>query len=273
MVRRTSPVRDVDLVRVRGGDVTLAGDWLAVEEPLEIRAAAPGLAAAPIAVTMRTPGHDDELAVGYLFGEGLVDGRADLDDPPVVADGAAVVVRLARPFDAEAARREVPVGSSCGVCGAASIDRLVDLAPPVGQGPVVRRAALAAMPAALRAGQAAFERTGGLHAAGLFGADGARVVVREDVGRHNAVDKLCGRALLDGRLPLDRLVLLVSGRVSFEIVQKAARAGVTVLAAVSAPTSLAAQAADRLGLTLVGFLRDGGFNVYTHPRRVDLAGA
>ncbi len=268
-------MRDVDLIRVRGATAAPASDWLAIEEPLEIRAEAPGQEASPVAITMRTPGHDDELAVGFLFGEGLIASAGDLASPPFGPTprgrAGSVVVRLARPFDADRARREFPVTSSCGICGAAALDRLVDLAPRLGGGPAVPRAALAGMPATLRAGQPTFDRTGGLHAAGLFRADGAVVAVREDVGRHNAVDELCGRALLDRTLPLDDLVLLVSGRVSFDILQKAARAGVTVLAAISAPSSLAVQAADRLGMTLVGFLRDGDFNVYAHPHRLVIA--
>jgi FdhD protein len=271
-VRRSSPVRDVDVVRVRGASEASASDWIAVEEPLAVLVSANGEAPAPLAVTMRTPGHDEELAVGFLFGEGLVASRADLGEPACEpgpeAEGASVVVRLARALDEDVAPRAFAVSASCGVCGAASLDRLVDVARRLGPGPSIAADTLLALPSALRAAQRAFDRTGGLHAAGLFTAAGAAVLVREDVGRHNAVDKLAGRALLDGAVPLEHAVLFVSGRVSFEIVQKAARMGVAVLAAVSAPTRLAVQAAERVGMTLVGFVRDGGFNVYAHPARV-----
>jgi len=250
-------------------------DWIVVEEPLEIRAGGPGQAPVSVAVTMRTPGHDAELAVGFLFTEGLIldagevtrtQGRAarSLGGPCNV-----VQVVLSRPFDGAALKRNFFATSSCGVCGKASLDQIAVRASPVDAGPTVARSVLVGLPETLRSGQAVFERTGGLHAAGLFDAQGGLILLREDVGRHNAVDKLVGRALLDARVPLKGRILLVSGRTSFEILQKAAVAGVPIVAAVSAPSSLAVAVAQRLGITLVGFLRGTSFNVYTHPERID----
>jgi FdhD protein len=180
-----------------------------------------------------------------------------------------VTVRLHRTIDTDAVRRGFLVTSSCGVCGKASLEDVEVRCAPLGPGPVVRGPVVAGLPAALREGQRVFEQTGGLHATGLFDSEGRLLDIREDVGRHNAVDKVVGACLLAGALPLSERILQVSGRLSFEIVQKAARAGVPVVSAVSAPSSLAVRAAERLGVTLLGFVRDGGFNVYTHPHRVD----
>ncbi len=255
-------------------------DWLAVEEPMEIQARGPGQKASSVAVTMRTPGPggatDAELAVGFLVTEGLVVDRSD-----VVAAGPCrptragvacqrVEVVLARPFDDSVLKRNFFATSSCGVCGKAALEQIAVRCEPVGPGPVVPRSVLSRLPDALRQAQSVFERTGGLHAAGLFDSEGRVFAVREDVGRHNAVDKLVGRMFLDGELPLSGRILLVSGRTSFEILQKAAVAGVPIVAAVSAPSSLAVSVAQRLGITLIGFLRGASFNVYTHPERVDL---
>ncbi len=181
-----------------------------------------------------------------------------------------VTVRTLEPFDAGARRRVVPATAACGICGAASLEAVEVRCAPVAPGPRVAASTLLGLPGALRAGQRVFDRTGGLHAAGLFDADGELLALREDVGRHNAVDKLVGRALLAGELPLSDRVLMLSGRAGFEIVQKAAVAGIPVVCAVSAPSSLAADAAERLGLTLVGFLRGDGFNVYAGEERIDL---
>lgn len=266
----------LDLLAVRGPHAGTQPDVVAVEEPLEIRAEGPGQAATSISVTMRTPGHDTELAVGFLFTEGLVLERADLAAPPVrelTVEGGAnnvLTVRMARTFDAERLKRNFYATSSCGICGKASLDHLHASAPPLARGPGVARSVLLGLPDALRAAQVTFARTGGLHATGVFERDGRLVTLREDVGRHNAMDKVIGRMVLDRQVPLAERVLMVSGRLSFELVQKAAMAGAPVLCAVSAPSSLAVQAADRLGMTLVGFLRGDGFNVYTHPERVDL---
>jgi len=233
-------------------------DEVAVEEPLEIRVDGEALA-----VTMRTPGHDEELALGFLFGEGLIDGPRDAGPPP---DLAGNVVEVAGPLLREPARRRFYATSSCGVCGKGALEEIAVISEPLPDGPTVDRALLAQLPERLR--QPGFERTGGLHATGLFTADGELIAVREDVGRHNAMDKVVGRALLDGMLPLHDRILCVSGRLSFELVQKAVVAGAPILVGVSAPTSLAVQAAGDRGLTLVGFARATTANVYTHDRRV-----
>ena len=261
-------VMDDDGVRERA-------DWIVIEEPLEIRAHGPGQEPTSVAVTMRTPGNDAELAVGFLYTEGLVQSRADVVasrdcvSRRGVASCNVVQVVLSRPFDSSVLKRNFFATSSCGVCGKATLEQIAVRCPPVGPGPVVGRSVLVGLPSALRAAQKVFDRTGGLHAAGLFDAAGRLIVIREDVGRHNAVDKLIGRAFLDGELPLAGRILLVSGRTSFEILQKAAVAGVPIVCAVSAPSSMAVSVADRLGITLVGFLRGSSFNVYTHPGRID----
>ncbi len=272
----TLDVRHVELLAVTGGVAGARRDPVSVEEPLEIRAEGPGQGAAQIAVTMRTPGHEAELAAGFLFTEGLVRSAGDLLRPPVrelpVEGGAnnVVTVRLAAPFDAERLKRNFYATSSCGICGKASLEHLHANAPPIAMGRRFARSILIRLPPALREAQVVFARTGGLHATGVFDADGTLRVLREDVGRHNAMDKAIGRMLLDGQVPLADRILMVSGRVSFELVQKAAMAGAPLLCAVSAPSSLAVQAAERLGMTVVGFLRGETFNVYTHPERIDL---
>ncbi len=181
------------------------------------------------------------------------------------------MVRLAVPFDASAvAERHFIATASCGICGKASIDEVVLRCEPIPSGPIVARAVILALPDMLRAAQRAFDQTGGLHAAALFSPDGQLIAIREDVGRHNAVDKLIGSQVMAGALPMNDRVMMVSGRVSFEIVQKAAVAGIPILCAVSAPSDLAIATADRLGVTLVGFLRGDGFNVYSHDDRIEL---
>jgi FdhD protein len=232
-------------------------DEVAVEEPLEIRADGRALA-----VTMRTPGHDDELALGFLFGEGLIDRARAVDVP----DLAANTVDVAGPLAREPSARSFYTTSSCGVCGKGALEEVAVHAPPLPDGPVVSRSLLASLPARLE--QPGFERSGGLHATGLFDADGELLLVREDVGRHNAMDKVIGRALVDGLVPLAGRVLCVSGRLSFELVQKACVAGAPVLVGVSAPTSLAVRLAEDRGLTLCGFARAGRVNVYTGDDRV-----
>ena len=269
--RNVTPVR---VVAVHGDARSERADALATEEPLEIRAQGPGQDGQRVAVTMRTPGGDFELAAGFLFTEGLVtpdDVRRvaycdDLDDDEQRYN--VVTVTLAHPFDAERLSRNFYATSSCGVCGKASLDDIAvrcDVVPP---GFTVAADVLVSMPDRLREAQRVFDRTGGLHAAGLFDAEGSVLSVREDVGRHNAVDKVIGEQLLAGRVPLADRVLQVSGRASFEIVQKAAVAGIPVVSAVSAPSSLAVDAGERLGVTVVGFVRDGRCNVYTHPDRI-----
>jgi FdhD protein len=270
-------VTSTKIVAVRGSELELRDDLVVGEEPLEIRAAGPGQKPVNVAVTMRTPGFEKELAVGFLTSEGLLEHNevlgVDVGDPGFMAEpDDAVLVRLARKIDpAVAARRNFIATASCGICGKASIDEVAVRCGPLPAGlPVVARSVILSLPDRLLAEQAAFERTGGLHAAGLFETDGRLVAVREDVGRHNALDKLIGSRVLAREMPLWDRILVLSGRVSFEIVQKAAVAGIPIVCAVSAPSDLAVRLADRLGVTLVGFLRDDGFNVYTHDGRIDL---
>lgn len=274
------PIRHVTatkVVAVRGAELEIRDDLVVGEEPLEIRAAGPRQAPIQVAVTMRTPGYEEELAIGFLATEGLIGDNqvtgVTYGDPGVMAEpDDSVLVRFALPFDASRlARRNFVATASCGICGKASIDDIARRAEALPRGlPVVSRSVILGLPETLRAGQSAFDRTGGLHAAGLFETDGRLVAIREDVGRHNALDKLVGSRVRARELPLWDRLLLVSGRVSFEIVQKAAMAGIPIVCAVSAPSDLAVRLADRLGMTLVGFLRGDGFNVYSHDNRIDL---
>jgi FdhD protein len=272
----TRQVTTTRIVAVRGRKLEFRGDRVAGEEPLEVRAAGPGQDPIAVAVTMRTPGHEDELAVGFLRTEGLIEGpevlRIETGDPSEMNQpDDRVTVRLARAFDPSVvAERHFVATASCGICGKASLDEVAVRSDPIPDGPVVSREVLIALPEALRAAQRAFEETGGLHAAGLFTPAGELLALREDVGRHNALDKLVGSRVLAKAMPLHGQILMVSGRVSFEIVQKAAVAGVPIIAAVSAPSDLAIEAAERLGVTLVGFLRGDGFNVYAHDERIEL---
>jgi len=273
----TRHVTSTKVVTVRGSQLEVRDDLVAGEEPLEIRAAGRGQKPVQVAVTMRTPGYEEELAIGFLTSEGLLAENevtgASYGDPGVVSEpDDMVVVRLRKRFDPSlAAKRNFVATASCGICGKASIDDVAVRCEPLPKGlPVVARSVILGLPDALRAGQSAFDRTGGLHAAGLFETDGRLVAIREDVGRHNALDKLIGSRVLAGELPLWDRILMVSGRVSFEIVQKAAVAGVPIICAVSAPSDLAIRLADRLGVTLVGFLRGDSFNVYAHDNRIDL---
>ena len=247
----------VRLTRVPGGE---AADVVAVEEPLEIR-----IGGAAVAVTMRTPGHDEELALGFCLSEGLRPVSARLPH-----DLAANTVEVEAPgADLERLKRSFYTSSSCGVCGKGALEAVAVEAARVESDLRVAAAVVARLPDELRAVQAAFSATGGLHASGLFTAGGELLCVREDVGRHNALDKLVGRAFLDGLLPLARHVLCVSGRLSFELVQKAAVAGCPVLVAVGAPSSLAVELAADRGITLCGFVRGGSLNVYTDAWRID----
>ena len=273
----TRHVTTTRIVAVRGDALEVRADRVVGEEPLEIRAAGPRQEPVAVAVTMRTPGHEDELAVGFLRTEGLIEGpevlRVDTGDPSTMnqPDDSAIV-RLSKAFDSsKVAERHFVATASCGICGKASLDEVSLRAEPIPAGePVVSRTTLLALPDALRGAQRAFDETGGLHASGLFSPTGELRVLREDVGRHNALDKAIGAEVLAGRLPLNNTILMVSGRVSFEIVQKAAVAGIPIICAVSAPSDLAISAAERLGVTLVGFLRGDSFNVYTHDNRIDL---
>lgn len=272
MVRVTKPWR---VTRLRGdGSTRVRADILAGEEPLEVR-----LGGRSFTVTMRTPGHDFELVAGFLVSEGVVVDREQIrsmDYRSGIAAGGerdynVVDVRLAEgvPLPDTSMERHVYTSSSCGVCGTASIEAVRKTSPyAVGRDSLtVPLDVLLGLPDQLRAEQSVFDRTGGVHAAGLF-RDGELVCLREDVGRHNAVDKVVGWALLEGRLPLAGTVLQVSGRASFELVQKAAMAGVPVLSAVSAPSALAVELGADLGLTVVGFNRGQALNVYTRPDRV-----
>jgi FdhD protein len=247
----------VEVVRVPEGD---AHDVVAVEEPLEIR-----IEGRPVAVTMRTPGHDEELALGFALSEGLRPAAARLPE-----DLAANTVELDAPgFDPGRLARSFYTSSSCGVCGKGALEAVSVEAARVDSDLRLPASMLGALPDRLRERQAGFAATGGLHATGLFDEQGSVQCVREDVGRHNAMDKVIGWAFGAGRLPLSRSVLCVSGRLSFELVQKAAVAGCPILVAVGAPSSLAIELARDRGLTLCGFVRNGRLNVYTEPWRVD----
>jgi len=249
-------------VRVHGAHATVRADGLedevAVEEPLEIRVGGRALA-----VTMRTPGHDEELALGFLHGEGLIDGPRAAGPSE---DLAGNTVEVEGPLLREPSARSFFTSSSCGVCGKGALEEVAVHAATLRDGPVLERALIADLPERLR--QPTFARTGGLHATGLFSPAGELLCVREDVGRHNAMDKVIGWALREGLAPLHPNVLCVSGRLSFELVQKAAVAGAPVLVGVGAPTSLAVSLATDRGMTLAGFARRGGVNVYTRADRV-----
>ncbi len=227
-------------------------DEVAIEEPLEIR-----IDGEPLLVTMRTPGHDEELALGFLFSEGLIDG------PRPAEPGAALeanVIDVKGPLLRDPGNRRFHASSSCGVCGKGALEEIATIAPHAAGGPVVARELLAELPE--RLDQPAFARTGGLHASGLFDATGELLIAREDVGRHNALDKVIGRALIDGLVPLHDRILCVSGRLAFELVQKAAVAEAPIVVAVGAPTSLALELANDRGITVAGFAREGELNVY-----------
>ncbi len=272
------PTTDVQVVAVRPEHHLVKPDRLATEEPMEIRAAGPGQEPSSVAVTMRTPGHDFELAAGFLLTEGLVAGadafatiRYCQLGPGEEQQYNIVTVRLQDEWDPACVTRNFAATASCGICGKASLDEVEIACPPVTAGDPFPRELITELPGRLRSSQAIFDATGGLHAAGLFDRSGSLLCLREDVGRHNAVDKVVGHAALAGMLPLSGQVLLVSGRVSFEIVQKAALAGVPVVGAVSAPSSLAVAAGERLGVTVIGFVRGGSFNIYSHPERILLS--
>jgi FdhD protein len=262
-------------------------ETVAVEEPLEIR-----LAGRRFTLTMRTPGHDRELAAGFLLAEGFINSREELGEVRTILDGKGapepnaidVILRVPAAGLRERLKRNFTISSSCGVCGKTSIESIQRRIAPLSDSLKIASQVILKMPHLMRQGQQVFSTTGGLHAAALLrystpladhGANADRdedgvelTVLREDVGRHNAVDKIIGHALISGWLPLKDFLMMVSGRLSFEIVQKAAAAGIPVLAAVSAPSSLAVELAEELGMTLIGFVRDAGFNIYTHPHRI-----
>jgi len=268
-------VRQVSIDAMRDARLVTRDDLVVVEEPLEIRVAVAGDEGpgTSLSVTMRTPGQDVELAVGFLHGEGIVRSRADVAGSRICGpDGNIVRIQLAAgtDFDAGRLQRHFYMTSSCGVCGNASlaaVERMLR-SPQVDATLKVSAALIESLSDRARAGQDVFRETGGLHASCLFDAEGRLVDVREDVGRHNALDKLIGARLLAGELPLSGSVLFLSGRASFELLQKAAAAGIPVVAAVGAPSSLAIDLAQRTGILLVGFLRGHSFNVYSHRERL-----
>jgi FdhD protein len=266
------PVFAASVVAVEGSTAAAKEDQLAVEEPLEIRLGhgpANNRERTAVAVTMRTPGHDDELAVGYLVTEGLLTTAADiLAVGPADVNAIRVDLRPGVRVDLDRLARRGVVASSCGVCGKATLDAIEADVDPVPPGPVVAAGVIHGLSAKLHAAQPTFAVTGGLHAVGLFDSHGELLSLREDVGRHNAADKLIGREFLAGRWPLRDRILFATARASFELVQKAAVAGVPIFAAVGAPSSLAVQLAERVGMTLLGFVRDGRFNVYAGEERI-----
>ncbi len=275
--RPKTATRRVIVVRSSPAGMQRGRDSVVVEEPMEIRVGTvgdPDEDLTALAVTMRTPGHDFELATGFLITEGIVTDPAGVRAvaycglPPAEQEYNVVTARVAGSIDVERHRRNVYTTSSCGVCGKASIEAVEVACPHRPIAATLPAGVAASVPTALRLHQRWFDDTGGLHAAGLFDLSGIAIVVREDVGRHNAVDKVVGWAAQRHRLPLSDVVLGVSGRAGFEIVQKAAVAGIAVVVAVSAPSSLAISLADELGVTLIGFARDDQFNVYSHPERV-----
>jgi FdhD protein len=252
--------------RKQDGELEYRHDELTVEEPLEVR-----IGDKTVATTMRTPGHDEELAAGFLFSEAIIRTRDEIvkissrENVVTVQLGGGVKPKL------NSAQRFGTISSSCGLCGKESINAIRQNFPPIRSTSFrIDIATLLSLPEKLRANQSDFARTGGIHAAGVFDANGEAGTVREDIGRHNAVDKAIGRAFLDGKLPLDRHILLVSGRASFEIMQKALSAGIPIVASVSAPSSLAMEFAREMNQTLVGFLRPPSFNIYSHVDRVIL---
>jgi FdhD protein len=260
------------ILKFDSGQVRRESDELAIEEPLEIR-----VRGRAVSITMRTPGHDEELAVGFLLSEGLIHRAADvlrIEPCGKNEDGNLLNVILAPEVhvDFEKLTRHVFASSSCGLCGKATIESVRGTFPAIQSDLQIDAKILLNLPAAMRQAQSTFDRTGGLHAAGLFDESGKLIVLREDVGRHNAVDKVLGHALLKDIFPLDRHILLVSGRSSFEIMQKALAGRVPIVAAVSAPSSLAVEFAEENGQTLVGFLRDPRMNIYSHPQRVRFSG-
>jgi FdhD protein len=269
------PATRVQVVAYDNGETSTRHDEVVTEEPLQIRAHGPGQPVRDVAVTMRTPGNDFELATGFLAGEGLVSAAEDVREVRYcdVAPGEpqlynVVTVAVSRPLPERAFADRSVVGASCGTCGKTSIDQIRLIGEPVPAAAPVPMSLLVSLPEKVRATQAVFDRTGGVHAAAHVRADGTVVAVREDVGRHNAVDKLVGASLLSGAPIESGDILVLSGRVSFEMVQKAVLARFGVVVAVSAPSSLAVSTADEFGLAVVGFTRNGQANVYSHPERV-----
>ncbi len=272
------PVTTTQVIQARNGVARHVVDDVVTEEPLEIRVAGEGDEAVTLTVTMRTPGHDFELAAGFLLSEGVISSHDDIAtirycqrSKDLAQLYNVVTVDLRGSFDLETVRRNVVTNASCGICGTTSIEQLTRRCSPMDPGLTVGLAAVTGCVDRLRPNQKIFEQTGGLHAAGLFNAITQELlIVREDIGRHNALDKLVGYGLLNKELPFSECILMLSGRVSFEMVQKAATAGIPIVAAVSAPSSLAVQTAQALGMTLIGFVRGDDCTIYTHPERIEL---
>lgn len=270
------PSLAVEISKISGDQETSRPDIVAVEEPLEIQLASPtatNSAAKSISVTMRTPGDDVELALGFLYTEGIVHSADDIASANTVGEDQNTVRVELKPeveFDLGSLQRHFYTTSSCGVCGKASVDalRVSGLQALPEDGPTLARSTIVSMPDTAREKQPLFAETGGLHAAALFDRNGEIIVLREDVGRHNAVDKVVGWLLLQGKLPAHDYSLLVSGRTSFELVQKALVARIPLLAAVGAPSSLAVELASEFHMTLIGFLRGKNFNIYAGPQRI-----
>ncbi len=280
VVTRT-PTRQATVFAVNRGVPVQKSDRLAIEEPLEIRLSAQG-SVSTLSITMRTPGNDFELVAGFLLSERIIDSREQILEIAYCLDGDrnatqqynVVTARLRGASGRASVERLVMASSACGICGSSSIEAVETSGhPEIGPGPVVPFGILATLPEVLRSGQIAFSETGGVHGIGLFNTAGEMLCIREDVGRHNAVDKVLGWAMLEGRLPLSESILMVSGRVSFEIVQKALQAGVPIVAAVSAATSLAVGLAESAGMTVVGFLRGDNAVIYSNRQRIGSPGA
>jgi FdhD protein len=273
------PILTVPVQKIEGDSSAPVQDLLAVEEPLEIR-----LGDRSVSITMRTPGHDFELAAGFLFSEGILHDAAEISEirwshiengnPRQLGNSVTVDLKPGVAVDFDRLERHFYTTSSCGVCGKASIEAVIEATEAQGcpalprNAPVVAASVIHSLPETLRRQQAVFERTGGLHAAALFDPQGKLQLLREDVGRHNAVDKLIGAEILAGHMPLENRLIFVSSRASFELVQKALMAGIPILAAVGAPSSLAVETAQRFHMTLLGFVRDGRFNIYSGASRI-----
>ncbi len=279
-------MHDTTILKIENTHTRRAGDRLAIEEPLDIQvgyATCDGRQTNTVSITMRSPGHDFELAAGFLFTEGVITSCADIDtirhcgrapEGSTAQNTVRVDLRGAVTFDPKSLERHFYTTSSCGICGKTSMEAVRTRLPwslkePRNGSSRINRDTLFALPETMRSQQAGFAETGGVHGAGLFTADGAATYIREDVGRHNAVDKVIGAALMENRLPLDDHVLLLSGRAGFELVQKAAMAGIPIVAAVGAPTNLAVRFAQETNMTLIGFLRDRRCNIYSGEARVE----
>lgn len=271
------PTTDTKIIAIRAGSGHMRPDTLATEEPLEIRVHGPGQDATSLTVTMRTPGNDFDLAVGLLFNEGILKERTSLKTVCYCSEVSTedqrynvVTVEMSEPFDHSFRERSFFSSSACGVCGTTTIEDLATKASRVETDVSVNKDTILDFPDLMFEKQKIFKQTGGLHGAGIFDLDGRLEIVREDIGRHNALDKIVGHYFMNGELPLNNKILALSGRIGFELVQKAAMAAIPIIVAVSAPSSLAVQTAETLGITLVGFVRRGNANIYSHPERIHI---